>query len=196
MTQERKSKGSDKGPALPADREPTPRLVRTGLALLAGETSLGAAMRRGGYAETTSLSPLHSGHVTVARALQAARKAQGEDIDANTARDVGLRTVLDLARDKQEPGGTRGAAAKVLLDFAASAGVEDSPIGRADYLRAYLDDASRLVRALDLAARRPDLARRYRDKLTRRIEAWAAEYDLLSPAERTVSVCASTRETK
>ena len=52
----------------------------------------------------------------------AERVARSEKITVAQARRIGLGTLATLACDEKEAGGTRGAASKALLDYAAAVG--------------------------------------------------------------------------
>ncbi len=74
----------------------------------------GAIARRSGFASSTSRNPRYNG--LDSQEFLDRLVATGE-LSPSQAKSIGLKVLAGLAEDPEQPGGTRGAAAKTLMEY-------------------------------------------------------------------------------
>ncbi len=96
----------------------------------------GAIARRSGFADSTSRNPRYN-RLDSQEFLD--RLVATGELSPSQAKSIGLKVLAGLAEDPEQPGGTRGAAAKTLVDYGSTADeIEDN--GNAVALGALLLD--------------------------------------------------------
>ena len=131
---------------------------------------------RAGFSPATAHTPAKNDLDT----FELARRVRHEaSITPTQAGKLGLKIAAELAQDKAQGGAVRGSAAKLLLDVGA--GADDTPpIGRREWLYAWLEMSTKLRRWTLLALRDPERAIRCLERLARHQLRWADEHARLA----------------
>lgn len=146
------------------NRGPSPQRVRTAREFVEnGATTLGSAMRRGGYSDSSARCPRKFN--ISATSLADTYRETVDDLSPGEARRLGLSTLRELADTGHAPA-VRGSAARALIDYASQHETPDE----GDEARARALAAADLWRFEPLARFARMLAR-FPEQSLRRIDA-------------------------